>query len=207
VPLGEWVMHAACRAQREWQRMRLAPARMAINLSPRQFLHAGLLSDTLRVLRDTACAAKYVELEITEGMVMHDPDGAVGLIQELKELGVRIAIDDFGTGYSSLAYLRRFPIDSLKVDRSFVADVPHDAGNVAITQAVIAVAHTLHLTVIAEGVETAAQFNFLRSRGCDEVQGFYFSPPVDFRSATALLSEQGVQGPLPVGRSSAATAM
>jgi diguanylate cyclase (GGDEF)-like protein/PAS domain S-box-containing protein len=207
VPLGEWVMHAACMGQREWQRMRLAPARIAINLSPRQFLHAGLLGDILRVLRDTACAAKYVELEITEGMVMHDPDGAVGLIQELKELGVRIAIDDFGTGYSSLAYLRRFPIDSLKVDRSFVADVPNDPGNVAITQAVIAVARTLHLTVIAEGVETAAQFNFLRSRGCDEVQGFYFSPPVDFRDATALLREQGIQGPLPVGRSSAAAAM
>jgi EAL domain-containing protein (putative c-di-GMP-specific phosphodiesterase class I) len=203
VPLGEWVLQMACRAHREWQRMRLAPARIAVNLSPRQFLHAGLFNDTLRALKETKCSGKYIELEITESMVMHDPAGAVALIKELKELGVRIAMDDFGTGYSSLAYLRRFPIDSLKVDRSFIADVPNDAGNVAITQAIIAMARTLHLTVIAEGVETAAQFNFLRSRGCDEVQGYYFSPPVSFNEATLLL-EQGAQN-LPIGdRSSVA---
>jgi diguanylate cyclase (GGDEF)-like protein/PAS domain S-box-containing protein len=203
VPLGEWVLQMACRAHREWQRMRLAPARIAVNLSPRQFLHAGLYNDTLRALKETKCSGKFIELEITESMVMHDPAGAVALIKDLKALGVRIAMDDFGTGYSSLAYLRRFPIDSLKVDRSFVADVPNDAGNVAITQAIIAMARTLHLTVIAEGVETAAQFNFLRSRGCDEVQGYYFSPPVPFGEATLLL-RQGAQN-LPMGdRSSAA---
>ena len=192
VPLGDWVLRTACRAHREWQRMRLPLARIAVNLSPRQFLHAGLLNDTLRVLSDTGCAGKFIELEITESMVMHDPAGAVGLIKELKDIGVRIAMDDFGTGYSSLAYLRRFPIDSLKVDRSFVADVPNDAGNVAITQAILAMARTLHLTVIAEGVETAAQFNFLRSRGCDEVQGYYFSPPISFDDATSLLQQQEV---------------
>jgi EAL domain-containing protein (putative c-di-GMP-specific phosphodiesterase class I) len=169
--------------------MHLSLPRMAVNLSPRQFLHAGLLADTLRVLEGTACSGKYIELEITESMVMHDPDGAVGLIRQIKDLGVRIAIDDFGTGYSSLAYLKRFPIDSLKVDRSFVADVPSDPGNAAITQAIIAMARTLQLTVIAEGVETVAQFNFLRSRGCDEVQGYYFSPPVPFGQATALLEQ------------------
>jgi diguanylate cyclase (GGDEF)-like protein len=189
VPLGEWVLHQACCAHREWRRMRLALPRIAVNLSPRQFLHAGLLNDTMRTLKDTKCSGKYVELEITESMVMHDPTGAVALIKELKALGVRIAMDDFGTGYSSLAYLRRFPIDSLKVDRSFLADVPHDPGNVAITQAIIAMARTLHLTVIAEGVETAAQFNFLRSRGCDEVQGHYFSPAVPFEEATLLLQQ------------------
>ena len=169
--------------------MKLAPARMAVNLSPRQFLHAGLVKDVMRVLSETKCKGQYLELEITEGMVMHDPAGAVTLIEELKEMGVRIAVDDFGTGYSSLAYLKRFPIDSLKVDRSFLADVPADVGNVAITQAIIAMARTLHLTVIAEGVETRAQFNFLRARGCDEVQGYYFSPPLAFDDATTLLRE------------------
>jgi diguanylate cyclase (GGDEF)-like protein len=189
VPLGERVLHTACSAHREWRRMRIAPARIAVNLSPRQFLHAGLVKDTLRTLDDTRCSGKYLELEITESMVMHDPAGAVNLIKELKELGVRIAMDDFGTGYSSLAYLRRFPIDCLKVDRSFLADVPHDAGNAAITRAIIGMARTLHLTVIGEGVETAAQFNFLRSAGCDEVQGYYFSPPVPFPEATQLLQQ------------------
>ncbi len=189
VPLGEWVVREACRAHREWEKLKLAPARMAVNLSPRQFLHAGLVKDILRALTDTSCKGQYLELEITEGMVMHDPAGAVALIEELKEMGVRIAVDDFGTGYSSLAYLKRFPIDSLKVDRSFLADVPADSGNVAITQAIIAMARTLHLTVIAEGVETREQFNFLRARGCDEVQGNYFSPPLPFDQATTLLRE------------------
>jgi EAL domain-containing protein (putative c-di-GMP-specific phosphodiesterase class I) len=193
VPLGEWVLQKACMAHREWQGMRLAPARIAVNLSPRQFLHAGLLKDTIHVLKESGCSAKWVELEITESMVMHDPVGAVALIKQLKDLGVRIAIDDFGTGYSSLAYLRRFPIDSLKVDRSFIADVPTDSGNVAITQAIIAMARTLHLTVIAEGVETSDQFHFLRSRGCDEVQGYYFSPPIPFNEATELLKQQGIE--------------
>jgi diguanylate cyclase (GGDEF)-like protein len=189
VPLGEWVLQTACRAHREWQAMRLPLARVAVNLSPRQFLHAGLLRDTLRVLEETGCNSKYIELEITESMVMHDPTGAVALIRQMKDAGVRIAMDDFGTGYSSLGYLKRFPIDSLKIDRSFIADVPNDGGNVAITQAIIAMARTLRLTVIAEGVETPAQFNFLRSRGCDEVQGYYFSPPVPFHEATVLLQQ------------------
>ena len=189
VPLGEWVLQTACQAHRKWQGMRLPLARIAVNLSPRQFMHAGLLRDTMRVLEETGCSSKYIELEITESMVMHDPTGAVALIRQLKEAGVRIAMDDFGTGYSSLAYLKRFPIDSLKVDRSFIADVPNDGGNVAITQAIIGMARTLSLTVIAEGVETASQFNVLRSRGCDEVQGYYFSPPVPFHEATALLQQ------------------
>ncbi|HUP93858.1 MAG TPA: EAL domain-containing protein [Burkholderiales bacterium] len=187
VPIGEWVAHAACKAHREWQSLRLAPPRIAINLSPRQFLHAGLTHDMVRVLEQTGCKASYLELEITESMVMLDPNGAVGLIKELKEMGVRIAMDDFGTGYSSLAHLKCFPIDSLKIDRSFIADLPHDTGNAAITDAIIAMARTLHMTVIAEGVETRAQFEYLRRLGCDEVQGYYFSPPLAFDEATDLL--------------------
>ena len=192
VPLGDWVVHSACKAHHEWKSMRIAPARIAVNLSPRQFLHAGLVKDTVRVLAETGCKPSYLELEITESMVMHDPAGAAVLIQELKEMGVRIAMDDFGTGYSSLAHLKRFPIDSLKIDRSFISDLPGDSGNVAITDAIIAMARTLHLTVIAEGVETRPQFDFLRRLGCDEVQGFYFSPPVPFDEATTLLREASV---------------
>jgi diguanylate cyclase (GGDEF)-like protein len=192
VPLGDWVVHTACRAHREWQTKRIAPARIAVNLSPRQFLHAGLVKDTVRVLRASGCRPSYLELEITESMVMHDPAGAATLIAELKELGVRIAMDDFGTGYSSLAHLKRFPIDTLKIDRSFISDLPGDAGNMAITDAIIAMARTLHLTVVAEGVETRPQFEILRRLGCDEVQGYYFSAPVPFEQATILLQEASV---------------
>jgi diguanylate cyclase (GGDEF)-like protein/PAS domain S-box-containing protein len=202
VAVGDWVLNTACRAHREWQRMRIPPARLAVNLSPRQFLHAGLVKDTLNTLEDTGCSGRYLEMEITEGMVMNDPANAVATMEELKRSGIRIAMDDFGTGYSSLAHLKHFPIDSLKVDRSFIADVPVDEGNVAITQAIIAMARTLQLTVIAEGVETAAQFNFLRSRGCDEVQGYYFSPPLAFEEATALLVESAANDAAPFALSS-----
>ena len=189
VPLGDWVVHTACKAHREWQAKRVAPPRIAVNLSPRQFLHAGLVKDTLRVLESSGCRPSYLELEITESMVMHDPAGAAAVIAELKEMGVRIAMDDFGTGYSSLAHLKRFPIDTLKIDRSFISDLPGDAGNMAITDAIIAMARTLHLTVIAEGVETRPQFELLRRLGCDEVQGYYFSAPVPKDEATVLLLE------------------
>lgn len=194
VPLGDWVVRTACKAHREWQTRRIAPARIAVNLSPRQFLHAGLVKDTLRVLEQSGCRPSYLEFEITESMVMHDPAGAAAIIDELKASGVRIAMDDFGTGYSSLAHLKRFPIDTLKIDRSFISDLPGDPGNMAITDAIIAMARTLHLTVIAEGVETRPQFDFLRRLGCDEVQGFYFSEPVPFEQATVLLQDALISG-------------
>ena len=124
-------------------------------------------------------------LELTETTVMHDAERAVALFSELKAMGVRIAIDDFGTGYSSLAYLKRFPINSLKIDRSFVGDVPADATNTAITQAIIAMAHSLGLKVTAEGVESAGQVSFLREHGCEEMQGYYFSRPLPVAEATA----------------------
>jgi diguanylate cyclase (GGDEF)-like protein len=193
VPLGDWVMHTACKAHRAWQAKRVAPGRIAVNLSPRQFLHAGLVKDTVRVLEASGCRPSYLELEITESMVMHDPAGAARVIEELKELGMRIAMDDFGTGYSSLAHLRRFPIDTLKIDRSFISDLPGDAGNRAITDAIIAMARTLHLTVIAEGVETRPQFDILRRLGCDEVQGYYFSEAVPFDAATRLLQDSAIE--------------
>jgi diguanylate cyclase (GGDEF)-like protein/PAS domain S-box-containing protein len=187
VPIGEWVLATACTQQRNWLEQGLPPVRVAVNLSPRQFMHRHLIDDVMKVLAETKCDTRYLELEITEGTVMHNAQHAVSLLARLKEMGIRIAIDDFGTGYSSLAYLKRFPIDSLKIDRSFVCDVPRDAGDTAITQAIIAMAHNLGLKTIAEGVETAEQLDFLRDHGCDELQGYYFSKPLSAQDATALL--------------------
>jgi EAL domain-containing protein (putative c-di-GMP-specific phosphodiesterase class I) len=160
--------------------------RVAVNLSPRQFAQGNLLENVAKTLRETGCNPTWLELEITEGMVMRDPENAVAVIQRLKDMGIHVAIDDFGTGYSSLAYLKRFPLDSLKIDRSFVMDIPGDAGDVAITTAIIGMAHSLGLKVVAEGVETREQFDFLRAQGCDEMQGYYFSKPVPEDQAVAL---------------------
>jgi diguanylate cyclase (GGDEF)-like protein len=189
VPIGEWVLENACAQQRKWREMGLPSVRIAVNLSPRQFVHRKLVQDIVRVLAKTGCDTSLLELEITESTVMHNAPRAIAVLSELKAMGIRIAIDDFGTGYSSLAYLKRFPIDCLKIDRSFVSDVPYDGGNTAITQAIIAMAHSLGLKVIAEGVETAEQLSFLRDHGCDEMQGYYMSMPLTAPEATALLEK------------------
>jgi diguanylate cyclase (GGDEF)-like protein/PAS domain S-box-containing protein len=187
VPIGAWVLSRACAQQREWVEQGLPPLRVAVNLSPRQFLHRHLIDDIMKVLEETRADTSFLELEITESTVMHNAQRAAALLGQLKEMGIRVAIDDFGTGYSSLAYLKRFPIDSLKIDRSFIADVPGDSGNTAITQAIMAMAHSLGLKVIAEGVETEEQLAFLRAHGCEELQGYLFSKPVTAEEATALL--------------------
>ena len=187
VPIGQWVMHAACITQRAWRKAGLPPLRMSVNLSPRQFLHGKLIEDIAAVVRTSAADEVFLELEITEGMVMKDPEHAVTLLREIRNIGVRIAIDDFGTGHSSLAYLKRFPVDYLKIDRSFIADIPADRGDAAITQAIIAMAHSLELKVIAEGVETQPQYDFLVAQGCDEYQGYFFSKPLPEAQARALL--------------------
>ncbi|MDB5865146.1 MAG: diguanylate cyclase [Betaproteobacteria bacterium] len=187
VPIGEWVLSTACAQQRAWVDQGLPATRMAVNLSPRQFLHRHLIDDIVKVIEETRVDPSCLELEITESTVMHNLQRAAALLAQLKAMGIRVAIDDFGTGYSSLAYLKRFPIDSLKIDRSFVADVPGDPGNTAITQAIIAMAHSLGLKVIAEGVETKEQLDFLCAHGCEEMQGFYFSTAVDVAAATELL--------------------
>jgi len=192
VPIGEWVLRTACEAQRAWERLGIPGIRVAVNLSARQFVHGDLLRDVMRALEQTGCHPSALELEITESMVMHNPERAVELIHQLKDMGVRVAIDDFGTGYSSLANLKRFPIDSVKIDRSFILDIPGDKGDVAITQAVIAMAHSLGLKVIAEGVETRQQFNFLRKQRCDEMQGYYFSAALPLEQATSLLEQRHV---------------
>jgi diguanylate cyclase (GGDEF)-like protein/PAS domain S-box-containing protein len=178
VPLGHWVLKTACAQNRSWQLQGLPPLRLAVNLSARQFSHAGILQDIANVLTETGLDPATLELEITESMVMKDPDHAVALLNKIKAMGIHLSIDDFGTGYSSLSQLKRFPIDSLKIDRSFIHDLPGGADDSAITKAILAMAHSLKLNVIAEGVETTEQLHFLRSNDCDELQGYYFSKPV-----------------------------
>ena len=167
----------------------LPPLRVAVNLSPRQFVRGDLPREVMRILRDTGLNPAHLELEVTESTVMHNPERAAATLGQLKAMGVSIAIDDFGTGYSSLAYLKRFPLDSLKIDRSFITDLPGDADDAAITRGVIAMAHSLRLSVIAEGVETREQSEFLRQHGCDEMQGNYVSVPLPEQRFMALLQD------------------
>jgi EAL domain-containing protein (putative c-di-GMP-specific phosphodiesterase class I) len=194
VPIGKWVLHTACAQSMAWQRAGLAPVCMAVNISPRQFLDPSLLDDIAEILKATDIDPHLLELEITESMVMHNVEQAVRKLHAIKEMGVRLAIDDFGTGYSSLAQLKRFPIDTLKVDRSFIREIPNNAEDQAITEAIIAMGRTLGVTVVAEGVETAEQQTFLSARACDEMQGYYFSKPSHPDQFAALLHTH-VAGP------------
>ena len=178
VPIGRWVMKTACAQNVAWQKQGLPPVCVAVNLSRRQFMDNNLVEDIKTALTDSGLAPHLLELEITESMVMHNPVRMVAILTEIKNLGVRLAIDDFGTGYSSLAQIKHFPIDTLKVDRSFIRNIPQDAQDKAITEAIIAMGRTLSLTVVAEGVETIEQMDFLKERSCDEMQGYYFSKPV-----------------------------
>ncbi|MDH3318129.1 MAG: EAL domain-containing protein [Betaproteobacteria bacterium] len=189
VPIGEWVLKAACAQSRFWRDQGLPPLRIAVNLSPRQFAHDALLQDVERMLSEHELDLAALELEVTESMVMHNPERAALLLDKLKTAGVTVAIDDFGTGYSSLSYLKRFPIDSLKIDRSFIKDLPLDSEDAAITQAIIVMAHSLGLKVIAEGVETEEQAAFLRANGCDQAQGYYFSKPLPANELARLMME------------------
>ncbi len=189
VPIGIWVLRTACAQNVSWQRKGLPPICVAVNLSVRQFSDDHLLDDIAAILKETGMAPNLLELEITEGMVVHNPERAIKLLTSIKAMGVRLAIDDFGTGYSSLGQLKNFPIDTLKVDRSFIRDIATDSEDKAITQAIIAMGKTLSLTVVAEGVETIEQENFLREHACDQMQGFYFSKPVAADEFAALLRE------------------
>jgi EAL domain-containing protein (putative c-di-GMP-specific phosphodiesterase class I) len=182
VPIGAWVLRTACAQARLWLDQQQAhghpPLRMAVNLSARQFGQPGLVNSIATVLHETGLPASCLELELTESLFMNDVAQAVAVLHELKALGVTLSIDDFGTGYSSLAYLRDFPIDVLKIDRSFVNDIVTDPDDAAIVVSVIALAHNLHLRVVAEGVENYEQLAYLQSHGCDAIQGYYFSRPV-----------------------------
>lgn len=178
VPIGRWVMKTACAQNVAWQNQGLPAVCTAVNLSLRQLMDDNLLKDIKEALNESGMAPNLLELEINESMLMHNPTRIISVLTRIKEMGVRLAIDNFGTGYSSLAQIKRFPIDTLKVDRSFIRNLPQDAEYKAITEAIISMGKTLSLTVVAEGVETREQENFLREQVCDEMQGFYFSKPV-----------------------------
>ncbi|MBI1964771.1 MAG: EAL domain-containing protein [Betaproteobacteria bacterium] len=178
VPIGKWVLQTACAQNVAWQREGLPPLCMAVNLSARQFADENLLADITAALEQSGMRPELLELELTESMVMQNPQRAIETLTAIKRMGVRIAIDDFGVGYSSLAQIKRFPIDTLKVDRSFIRDLAENAEDRAITEAIIAMGKTLSLSVVAEGVETQEQQTFLLDHACDAMQGYYFSRPI-----------------------------
>jgi EAL domain-containing protein (putative c-di-GMP-specific phosphodiesterase class I) len=184
--IGRWVLHTACTQALAWQADGATPIRVAVNLSARQFSDERLVIEIAHALAQTELPAHLLELEITESMMMENPERAAETLREIKDMGVHVSIDDFGTGYSSLARLKKFPIESVKIDRSFIRDIAVDPDDAAIVSAVIAMAHSLRLKVIAEGVETIDQVRFLRERDCDEIQGFYFSKPVHAREIRAF---------------------
>ena len=187
VPIGRWVLQEACARNMAWQRRGLRPVTMAVNLSPRQFADAHLLHDVDEALLASGMSPVLLQLEVTESMVMRNVARAIKILDAIQSRGIRLAIDDFGTGYSSMSLMKQFPIDTIKIDRSFVRDLPNDSEDQAIAQAIISMGKALGMTVIAEGVETVEQQTFLRNHGCDEMQGFLFSKPLPAKQMARLL--------------------
>jgi diguanylate cyclase (GGDEF)-like protein len=203
LPIGDWVLREACRQARAWHDDGFPPVRMAVNLSNRQFSQEGLVESITAALEETKLEPHRLALELTESGFMHNEEGAIATLKTLKEMGIHVSIDDFGTGYSSLRYLKRFPIDELKIDRSFVRDVTTDHDDAAIVGAIIAMANSLRVSVIAEGVETAEQLSFLREQGCNVIQGFYLSRPLPTEEMTRVFREGNRWGvPEPVSSAS-----
>jgi EAL domain-containing protein (putative c-di-GMP-specific phosphodiesterase class I) len=178
VPLGNWVLHEACRQTRAWHDRGIRDLAVAVNISGVQFQQRDLVESVSDALERAGLAARFLELEITESVVMQNAPEAIVMLEQLHKMGVKLSIDDFGTGYSSLNYLKRFPIDKLKIDQSFIRDLSADVDDAAIVQAIIAMAHSLRLRVVAEGVENAGQLDFLRALDNDEYQGFLHSQPL-----------------------------
>ncbi len=192
-PIGAWVLHSACCQAAAWQQAGQAPLVMAVNLSARQFSGESLVDLILEALKDSGLPAACLELELTESMLMRNPERSAATLRELKSMGIKMAIDDFGTGYSSLTYLRQFPLDRLKIDQSFVRGIGVADEDATIVRATIGLAHTLSLEVVAEGVETLAQYSFLEAMGCDNIQGYYIARPAPAEEIEAMLGQQPLQ--------------
>jgi diguanylate cyclase (GGDEF)-like protein/PAS domain S-box-containing protein len=190
IALGDFVMRTACAQSKAWQDAGLTPLRLSVNFSARQFQQPTFIADVSHILKETNLDPRWLELELTESSIMKDPEEAIEKLHELKLMGISVAIDDFGTGYSSLNYLKRFPIDTLKIDKSFVSDVCKDPHDTAIVRAIIDLGHALDLTVIAEGVETKEQLQYLSALECDALQGFLFSKALTAKAFEELLIEQ-----------------
>ena len=190
VQLGDWVLRTSAEKVRSWQSQFGHALTIAVNLSGRQFLHHNLIKSIQEAMTSTRLSPRSLELEITETVAMHNAEDSIGIMRQIKGLGIDLALDDFGTGYSSLAYLKRFPIDKLKIDKAFVQDIPGDANDLAIVKAIIAMAHALGLKVQAEGVETQAQADFLREAECELAQGYYFGRPLPEEAFEELLGQR-----------------
>jgi EAL domain-containing protein (putative c-di-GMP-specific phosphodiesterase class I) len=190
VPIGKWVIQTACLQNVAWQQQGLPHLKIAVNLTARQFGDEHLLRDVAAIIKSTGMEAGLLEIEIHESLLIHDIDRTLRILTALKAMGIKIAIDDFGTGYSSLSTLQRFPLDTIKIDRSFVRDVARPGDNSNLTEAIIAMGKSLSLTVVAQGVETREQVEYLRSHACDEIQGFYYNKPMSAHEFTALLQAQ-----------------
>jgi diguanylate cyclase (GGDEF)-like protein/PAS domain S-box-containing protein len=188
--IGDWVLRTAFAQNKLWLDSGFSPMRLSVNVSARQFQQSAFIATICDVLKETNLDPALLELELTEGSIMKEPEKATDKLNKLRDLGIKIAIDDFGTGYSSLSYLKRFPIDTLKIDKTFVADVSTNEDDAAIAKAIVMLGHALDMSVIAEGVETPQQLEYLTSLGCDVIQGYLFSPPLSTESFTELLMEQ-----------------
>lgn len=193
--IGEWVLKTACNQNKIWQQAGFTPTRISVNISSRQFRPNNLLKSIKNILKHSDLDPNYLELELTESVLMEEEsehnNNVLFILNNLRDMGVQIAIDDFGTGYSALSYLKRFPVTTLKIDRSFIQDICSDENDAAITTAIIAMAHSLHLSVVAEGVETLEQLTFLQSKQCEIVQGYYFSRPISVTEMTNILKNMG----------------
>ena len=191
MPIGEWVLREACRTAAGWP----GNIRVAVNLSPVQFKNKRLFETVQAILAETGLSPTRLELEITESLLLADNEPTLATLHKLRALGIRISMDDFGTGYSSLSYLRSFPFDKIKIDRSFMRDLEAKGDNLAIIKAVIGLGHSLGMSTTAEGIETEEQLQAVRDQGCNEVQGFLFSPPVSTQAVADMLSTEAASRP------------